>query len=60
MPEGQIADLQWPRIRKLAPSGGRVSNLVDSGKRIRPRVRLRFETLAEADTAAVQMRSGCK
>jgi hypothetical protein len=52
IPKGKIADLQWPRIRKLAGSGGRISYVVDSGKRIRPRVRLRFKTLAEADIAA--------
>ena len=31
---------------------------MDSGSRLRPRVRLRFKTLKEADTAAVRMRQG--
>src|ERR1017187_1348159 len=58
MPRGRIADLDWPLIRKIRLKRGRVSWLLDSGDRVRPRVRLRYKSLALADAAAVKLRAG--
>src|ERR1017187_5522903 len=59
MPRGQIVGLNWPLIRKIKLKKGSVW-LLDSGDRIRPRVRLRYKTLQQAEAQATQLRQGVR